>query len=67
MEFVTSKVADKIKNDMNQDPNSPQNPGMQNGFDAVNAATETMASPGTQNAGRKKKFRLTKKSRGQTK
>jgi len=60
MDFVTSKIANKIN------INIPSNEGesnIQNGFNAVNEATEQMASSQTQNAGRKQKFRLTKKSR----
>jgi hypothetical protein len=76
MDFVTSKIANKIN------INTPSNDGesnVQNGFNAVNEATEKMSSTQTntqsqpqpqlqsQNAGKKKKFRLTKKSRSQAK
>jgi hypothetical protein len=68
MDFVTSKIADKINISINQETSSNQKTSsVQNGFDAVNDATEKMASNIVQNAGRKKKFRLTKKSRGQSK
>ena len=68
MDFVTSKIADKINIGVNQETSSDQKTSsLQNGFDAVNDATEQMASTSVQNAGRKKRFRLTKKSRGQSK
>jgi hypothetical protein len=74
MYFVTSKIADKINIDAaSNDDNVPNFQNIQNGFDAVNEATEKMTSsqpqpqPQAQNAGKKKKFRLTKKSRGQAK
>lgn len=55
VDYMTSKIADKIKNDMNLSTSEPSN--MQNGFNAVDEATEQMAKGGK----RTKKFRLTKK------
>jgi hypothetical protein len=71
MDFVSSKIANKINVPFNEGEPNIQN--IQNGFDAVNEAAEKMSSTQTepksqsQNAGKKKKFRLTKKSRGQAK
>ena len=55
VDYVSSKIADKIKNDMNI--SNSQQINMQDGFNSVNEATEQMAKGGKKT----KKFRLTKK------
>ena len=69
MDFVTSKIANKININIPSNVSESNIQNVQNGFDAVNEATEKMSSTQsqTQNAGKKKQFRLTKKSRGQAK
>ena len=69
MDFVTSKIANKININIPSNVSESNIQNVQNGFDAVNEATEKMSSTqsNSQNAGKKKKFRLTKKSRGKAK
>jgi hypothetical protein len=67
MDFVTSKIANKININIPSNVSESNIQNVQNGFNAVNEATEKMASSQIQNAGKRKKFRLTKKSRTQTK
>jgi hypothetical protein len=55
VDYMTSKIADKIKNDMNLSTSDPSN--MQNGFNAVSDAAEQIARGGK----RTRRFRLTKK------
>ena len=57
VDYVSSKIADKIKNDINLSNNNSETSNMQNGFNAVNEATEQMTKGGK----KRKKFRLTKK------
>jgi hypothetical protein len=59
MNYVTSQIVDKIKLDKIYDNNNEKS-YMQNGFNAVNDATEQMANPPTGGT-KKRKFRLTKK------
>ena len=63
MEFFTSKIADKINVDIDQQNTLGKVSKIQNGFDAVNEANEKIMSS-SQNGGKNKKFRLTRKSRG---
>ena len=69
MDFVTSKIADKLNITTNsQGENQENSSTLQNGFHAVNEAIKKMSSQPTQIAGKKnRKFRLTKKSRGNSK
>ena len=63
MEFVTSKIANKINLDVDKENYTGNVSKIQNGFDAVNEANEKIMAT-SQNGGKTKKFRLTKKSRG---
>ena len=62
MEFVTSKIADKINLDIGQENPLGKNSKIQNGIDLLNEENKTLLS--SQNGGKQKKFRLTRKSRG---
>ena len=53
--YVTSKIADKIKSEINLSTSDPSN--MQNGFNAVNYASEQIARGGK----RTRRFIITKK------
>ena len=63
MNYVTSQIVDKIK--QGTDMNSNETSSMQNGFNAVNEATETMSNANIGGT-RKQKFRLTKKRKTRT-
>jgi hypothetical protein len=63
MDFLTSKIADKVNIDINQQTSLDKASKIQNGFDAINEANEKIMSS-SQNGGKNKKFRLTRKSRG---
>ena len=58
MNYVTSQIVDKIKLESNMNNNEALS--MQNGFNAVEQATETMAN-NTKGGTRKRGFRLTKR------
>ena len=59
MEYITDKVAEKVSQNMSDDSTE----GVQNGFNSVNKAAESMASSGGKKR-KTRKFKLTnKKSR----
>ena len=62
MEFVTSKIANKINIDIDNEKDMNNVSSIQDGFDALNETNKTFISS-PQNGGKPKKFRLTKKSR----
>ena len=63
MEFVTSKIANKINIDIDHEKELNNISSIQDGFDALNETNKKFISS-PQNGGKPKKFRLTKKSRG---